>query len=400
MNSQFKFKPDKIKYLSNVDTLDSTHKKITNDINKKRDDIDDKTQTLIKLKNELEELDNRKNGNFSNYLEIRAKLIENISKLEEEIEQINNYDEETEYYSKRYQILFNYYDLLDGQIESEINDALHEENTFNPNSMTNDINKNDNCDLNTNTNTNTNINTNTNTNTNTDNNSNNKNILTNTQTQKNDIDEWNLDGTQIFNFTKASKLDLLYELSKKKRKEKKNTRKRVKNVESLIKDNNYDIFEFINSKNNNLNITNGLDMINSSKLANLTNPTNSLNPTNLTNTSNHINTTQEYDVYDRAKLYDDYKISFDGYNSKKKHSKICENCNIDKILIYSEGIYACMKCGEVENCIIESEVTNYKEPMVDKPTFPYKRKNHFCEWRLLFTLLIKVICKKNGYFLY
>ena len=39
-----------------------------------------------------------------------------------------------------------------------------------------------------------------------------------------------------------------------------------------------------------------------------------------------------------------------------------------------------MKCGEVENCIIESEITNYKEPMVEKPTFPYKRKNHFCEW--------------------
>ena len=102
-------------------------------------------------------------------------------------------------------------------------------------------------------------------------------------------------------------------------------------------------------------------------------------------------TVYEYDVFDRAKLYDDYKITLEGYNSKKKHSKICENCNIDKILIYSEGIYACMKCGEVENCIIESEITNYKEPMVEKPTFPYKRKNHFCEWKILFILLTKVI---------
>ena len=63
-----------------------------------------------------------------------------------------------------------------------------------------------------------------------------------------------------------------------------------------------------------------------------------------------------------------------------------------------------MKCGEVENCIIESEITNYKEPMVEKPTFPYKRKNHFCEWklklRLTFLLLTKVIVKSNGYFLY
>ena len=55
-----------------------------------------------------------------------------------------------------------------------------------------------------------------------------------------------------------------------------------------------------------------------------------------------------------------------------------------------------MKCGEIENCIIENEITNYKEPMVEKPTFPYKRKNHFCEW-LAFLLLVKVIIKNNGY---
>jgi hypothetical protein len=53
---------------------------------------------------------------------------------------------------------------------------------------------------------------------------------------------------------------------------------------------------------------------------------------------------------------------------------------MDKILIYSEGMYVCFNCGDVENCIIESEVTNYKDPMIEKPTFPYKRKNHFCEW--------------------
>ena len=42
MDSQFKFKPDKIKYLSNVDTLDSEHKKIIDCINKKRYDMPQK----------------------------------------------------------------------------------------------------------------------------------------------------------------------------------------------------------------------------------------------------------------------------------------------------------------------------------------------------------------------
>lgn len=336
MNNQFKFKPDKNKYLSNVDTLDSTHKKIIDEFNKKREDMPKKMIKLDKLKNELKELDYKKNEyeNILTFIDLRTKLIENISKLEEEIDEINNYEDETDYYSKTYQILFNYYDILEGQVDSEIN--INTDNTDNINNNTDNINNNTD-----------NINNNTdNIDKNTDKNTNDNKNLTNSN---NLIDEWEFDGTQIFNSSKNSKLDILNEMSKKKKKEKKNTRKRVKNVESLIQKNNYDIFEFINSGNN------------------------SLNPDKL----NKIN---EYSVFDRAKLYDDYKNILEGYNSKKKYSKICDNCNIDKILIYSEGIYACMKCGEVENCIIENEITNYKEPMVEKPTFPYKRKNHFCEW--------------------
>ena len=83
---------------------------------------------------------------------------------------------------------------------------------------------------------------------------------------------------------------------------------------------------------------------------------------------------------DRASLYEDYKTLLEGYYTQKKNNKVCINCNIDKILIYSEGIYACINCGDVERCIIENETTNYKDPMIEKPTFPYKRKNHFCEW--------------------
>lgn len=333
MNNQFKLKPDKNKYLSNVDTVDSTHKKITEEFNQKRNDVEKKNIKLLELKNKLEELDNKRNefAEFPNFIELRAKLVENISNLEDEIQQINNYEDETEYYSKTYQILFNYYDMLDGQIDSEINNQF-DTNDFENNGIDNKINNNDEIN-------NDKINNN----------------EINNDKKKNEtfVDEWELDGTQIFNSGKKSTLDVLNEMSMKKKKEKKSTRKRIKNVETLIKDNNYDIFEFVGLGNKN----------------NLTNQDNLLN--------DKIN---EYNVFDRAKLYDDYKTALEGYNLKKKYSKICENCKIDKILIYSEGIYACIKCGEVENCIIESEITNYKEPMVEKPTFPYKRKNHFCEW--------------------
>ena len=81
-------------------------------------------------------------------------------------------------------------------------------------------------------------------------------------------------------------------------------------------------------------------------------------------------------------MFEDYKIILEGYPTQKKINKPCINCGplSFKILNYSEGIYVCLNCGEVEKCIIENEITNYKDPMVEKPTFPYKRKNHFCEW--------------------
>lgn len=321
MNNQFKFKPDKNKYLSNVDTLDSSHKKITEEFFKKRYEVDKKKVKLSRLKSELEEIDNKQNNlsNIPNYIEVRAKLIDEISNLKDEIEEINNYQDETEYYSKTYNILFNYYDILDGQIESEIKNQSENINKK-PVEINNISNTND---------------------------------VSNVDVPKNNnlIDEWDLDGNQIFNLKKKSTLDLLNELAKKNKKEKKITRRRIKNVESLIKNNNYDIFEFINTVNKN-------DI----------------------NTKNKKNDINEYSVFDRAQLYDDYKITLEGYNSKKKISKMCVECETEKVLIYSEGIYACLNCGDVENCIIENEITNYKEPMVEKPTFPYKRKNHFCEW--------------------
>jgi hypothetical protein len=76
-NCQFKFKPDKIKYLSNIDTLDSTHKKTIKNFNNKRDDIPKKCRRLDKLKADLEELDNT-NALNPNYICQRKILYPNI----------------------------------------------------------------------------------------------------------------------------------------------------------------------------------------------------------------------------------------------------------------------------------------------------------------------------------
>lgn len=306
MCSQFKFKPDKIKYLSTIDTLDSSHKKITNNINKKREDLPKKIKKLTKLREELDDLD-KKCSELDNYIIIRSKLLDDIRYIEEELENIENYEDELEYYGKTHDILFNYYDIIDGYNKADYEKqeeiiSVTENTEYSNTVSTSDI-KDNNEEL------------------------------------------------EIFNNSNMDKLELLNQMSKLKRKEKKTTRKRVKNVETLIKDNN-NIFDYIEGKKNDIN------------------------------------------KIDRATLFEDYKVLLEGYPSQKKINKPCSLCGVDKVLIYSEGLYACMNCGEVENCIIESEATNYKDPMIEKPTFPYKRKNHFCEWIIrLFKLLVKVDIK-------
>jgi hypothetical protein len=379
-NCQFKFKPDKIKYLSNIDTLDSTHKKTIEGINKKRDDVPKKTKRLDKLKNDLEDLDRTNLVDNVNYISQRSKLIEEIARLEEEISQVENYEDEIDYYSKTYDILFNYYDIIDAinpldieeskkNIIEELKNATSSENiivdnTPNNNFINNFINS---TDDNFNTSENLNLNDSENPFANSVN-------ITDSEL-KSDLKEPNansfsIDGVDIFN-TKSSKLDLLNQLSKMKRKEKKTTRKRVKNVESLIKDNN-NIFDYIES--NKINV----------------------NSNNIGKTRNRSYSEEDKNIvkHDRATLYEDYKVMLEGYISKKKNTKPCISCGIDKVLIYSEGIYACMKCGEVENCIVESEITNYKDPMIEKPTFPYKRKNHFCEWNFILNCSLEWILKR------
>ncbi len=382
-NCQFKFKPDKIKYLSNIDTLDSTHKKTIDSINRKHEDVPKKMKRLEKLKSDLITLDSN-NSSTPNYISLRSKILDDINKLEDEISQVENYEDELDYYSKTYDILFNYYNIIDGinqkeidEIKNELRESDTRENNLDFDSTQNLIqsSRTNNLELSNMSNVNLHINVQMDI-VNIDNNqmdtTDNKNLIENQLNNNNNDNEnserpetdeiWDFDGIQIFN-NKSSKLDLLNQASKMKRKEKKVTKKRVKNVESLIKDNN-NIFDYID-----------------------------VNKSNTQSNSNNLNQTQNQThsqsqsqsfynkpiVYDRASLYEDYKVMIEGYSSKKTISKPCINCGIDKILIYNEGIYACMKCGEVENCIIESEITNYKDPMVEKPTFPYKRKNHFCE---------------------
>jgi len=356
MNSyQFKFKPDKIKYLTNISTLDSSHSKISEDMIKKRENLPKKEIKLEKLKKKLEEINiNIDSDNFTNN---KSLLLTEIENLETEINEIKNYDKELDYFSRTYEILFNYYDIIDGN--SIISDEKLDTKNINKNneSNQNEINQNE---------------------------SNQNEINQNESNQNESNSDENIDNSffqditdnDIFKKEKVDKLEMLNYLSKLKRKEKKITRKRIKNIESLVKENN-NIFDYLDSTKDKSEIKNyDNEYIKTEKVEK-----NILDNHDIEKENNNKKL-----KIDRASLYEDYKTLLEGYYSQKKNNKVCINCNIDKMLIYSEGIYACINCGDVERCIIENEISNYKDPMIEKPTFPYKRKNHFCEW-ILFIFL-------------
>ena len=88
---------------------------------------------------------------------------------------------------------------------------------------------------------------------------------------------------------------------------------------------------------------------------------------------------------DRAYLLDQYRMLIDNeYVSEKSRNidpiRKCSNCDREKTLIQTEGLYVCIKCGEAEMIIIEAEKPNYKDSCVpEKPGYPYKRINHYNE---------------------
>lgn len=299
----FKFKPDKIKYLSDISTLDSMHHEIMTNISKNKEDLPKKEKRLDKLKAKLNNLDPKD----PEYLNIRTIIIDEIQTLHNEIKEISNYENEIDYFGKTHDLLFDYYDSIHTKSSDNCNNYINND----ANTSENDKQNNDN---------------------------------TSDDHLKNKNDD------NIFN---SDTLCMLNELSRAKRKHKRVARKRVKDVESLSQQVN-DIFNYIGNEIQHNEKLNDIDNSNLSKA-----------PIN------------------KAELYETYKLILDGKLFEKEITKMCSVCNIEKIFFQNEGYFACKQCGEVENCVIETEVANYKEPMVEKPIFPYKRKNHFRELIIL-----------------
>ncbi len=316
--SSFKYKPEKLKYLSSINTLDELHKKKVDDFNSKKLEIPKKKEELRKLNIELQKLERNSLFNVDD-IKKKSLIKDQIEKITEDLYELENGINELDYYSRAGDILIEYYNI----VNDNDNDDLDDNFQFDENNMENDQCLNKNCDTDLPHN----------------------NIITNEKTQI------------------SQKLLELNLLSQQKRKIKKPTRKRTKRFEEKPKQNILSFFS-TNSEQNN---TETDSTINSQ----VTNSSEQYSDVEQI-VSNKATLFDDYmTMIDRS--YVSNKI-------KSNPIRLCLNCNIEKTLIQSEGSYVCQNCGETEHIIVESEIPNHKDATSEKPKYPYKRMNHLIEW--------------------
>ena len=62
-----------------------------------------------------------------------------------------------------------------------------------------------------------------------------------------------------------------------------------------------------------------------------------------------------------------------------EHIDYCENCKCSMMIVHSEGIIRCEKCGMQEDILIDSDKPSYKDPPREISYFTYKKLNHLAE---------------------
>ena len=83
----------------------------------------------------------------------------------------------------------------------------------------------------------------------------------------------------------------------------------------------------------------------------------------------------------KKKFYDDFRFLIDPNfkSGKKKSVEDMVNCDCggDKVYMNGEGVLVCSRCGEIDMIFIETDKGSHKEPIPDKPGYPYKRIDLF-----------------------
>jgi len=106
----FKYKPNKVRFSTKVETLNDRHNKIIMQFQKQKDSIPILKEILQKYTEELDEIEKSNMKNFTDKdIKHRSELKEKIKKIDNELKNIDENYDETEYYEKVNDILLEYY---------------------------------------------------------------------------------------------------------------------------------------------------------------------------------------------------------------------------------------------------------------------------------------------------
>lgn len=84
----------------------------------------------------------------------------------------------------------------------------------------------------------------------------------------------------------------------------------------------------------------------------------------------------------RKQMYDEYiqrmKLS-SGVEAVQQMTEHCEQCNVAREEISSEGILVCPRCGSEEYALVVSDFPSFRDPPKERNNYAYKKINHLNE---------------------
>jgi hypothetical protein len=113
--SSFKHKSSRVKYRSDVKTLDELHNEYVSQFRDQKTNLPNTAQELSELRKKLSDLETSGKRYEPLKIKERAYLKEQISAIELKINNIKSGFDEMEYFSKTYDVILRYYDTIEGK---------------------------------------------------------------------------------------------------------------------------------------------------------------------------------------------------------------------------------------------------------------------------------------------
>lgn len=128
MTAGYKYKPEKHKFRNSLESIDEIHASQIDIFKIKRCAIAEKKAALIKLEQEYADININELGNETLFdkLKKRTQCKKSIQQLKNEIDKIENYNDELNYYSKTGDVLGEYYHITNGMLYGKIFDSENE----------------------------------------------------------------------------------------------------------------------------------------------------------------------------------------------------------------------------------------------------------------------------------